>query len=273
MKHQDSRSSSSKKKLKTIPTKGRKGDDTEKQVVGAGWTTAATQKFIECADDDERMKHILAMFSINDDQYKNDIKSTTTADFHFANGLWCLESKFDLPQTQFICRTLDRLLTSAIQANNLSDPTAPKPNIDNLRIDLFNQFQTMFNELNQGEWKFTIEQTQKILSFYNQVFFRPLRLILYSYTHNREDVLVPQKRRIFTPIQPVPLANCVEEPYYVDDSITFKPFVLPKGNINLEDARELIQQYTENVIDIINKRYDNLEEMVGKVQQTVASGR
>lgn len=273
MKHQDGRSSSSKKKIKPAPTKGRKGDDTEKLVVGAGWTAAATQKFFECPNDDERFKHIMAMFSITEDQYKNDVKSTTIADFHYANGLWCLESKFDQPQTQFICRSLDRLLTSAIQSQSPTELSEEKPSIDKLRLDLFTQFQTMFNELNAGEWKFNTEETQKILTFYNQVFFRPLRLILYSFTHNVESVKVPEKRRVFTPVPPVPLSQCDEAPHYVDDSMQFKPFTLQKGPLTLEDARELIQQYTDNVIDIINKRYDNLTDMVAKIQPPITSGR
>lgn len=272
MKHQDGRSSS-KKKVKAVPTKGRKGDDTEKLVVGAGWTAAATQKFIECADDEERFKHILAMFSITNDQYKNDIKSTTTADFHFSNGLWCLEAKFEQPQMQFICRTLDKLLTSAIQSCGISASANEKPNYDHLRVDLFNQFQTAFNEVNQGEWKFSADDAQKILAFYNQVFFRPLRLILYSYTHDRGIQTVVERRRIFWPATPVPLSQCEEEPNYVDDSMQFKPFPMPKGPLTLEDAREMIQQYTEGIIEIINKRYDNLGDMIAKIQPPVTSGR
>ena len=257
---------SSKKKAKAPVTKGRKGDDNERLVSGAQWTTAATQKFVECATDEEKIKQLYAMFSTNESQYKNDIKIQGNIDFQFANGLWCIEQNLDILQMQFVCRTMDKLLQSGIQQSQVISENGEKISIENLRTDLFNQLHAAFNDVNQGEWHFTPELTKKIINYFNQVFFRPLRLLLYTFTHDRGVQQIPEKRTVFSPIQPVPLSECVEEFPVVSEEMSFKPIVMPKGTMSLEDAREMIQRYTDEMIDTINKRYDSLQDMIAKVQ-------
>ena len=245
----------------------------ERLVSGAGWTQAATQKFLDCETDEDKIKQLYAMFTINDEQYRRDAKAAGTIDFHFANGIWCIEQNFDMLQTQFVCRTMDRLLQNGIQQMNTPTESGEKLSFEKLRVDLFNQFHTAFNDLNQGDWHFTPENTKKIINFYNQVFFRPLRLVLYTFTHDRGTQMIPEKRAVFSPIDPVPLSECVEMYPDVDEELEFKPLELPKGTLNLEDAREMIQKYTDNMIETINKRYDILTDMINKVQPPLDSNR
>ena len=113
-----------------------------------------------------------------------------------------------------------------------------------------------------------MKMAKKIVVFYNQVFFRPLRLLMFSFTHNRERKFIPEKRTVFTPITPLPLSEFVEEFPAVEEELNFKPVILPKEGMTLEDAREMIQKYTDDMIATINKRYDILTEMINKVQPT-----
>ena len=138
-----------------------------------------------------------------------------------------------------------------------------------LRNELFKDFHTAFNEVNPpGEYIFTIEQTQKIADFVSTIFIRPIRLYLYQFCHERRKAQIPETRRVFQPIQPVPLSECEEVFPVLDESMDFKPPVIPKPGqgLSLEDAKLMIQKYTENVIATINKRYDALEEMASKMQ-------
>ena len=269
----EKRSSSKKKGKSTSGSKGKKIDETERAVSGAGWTLAATQKFLDCTNDTERINQLYAMFSITDEQYKFDPRSTATIDFHLSNSLFCEENKFDVQQTQFVCRTLDRLLQHAIALYNQSiqENDQQLPNVDNIRNELFKEFHTAFNDLNQpGEYVFNIEQTQKVAEFVATIFIRPIRLLLYQFCHERRKTQVLETRRVFKPIQPVPLSECYEVFPALDESMDFKPPVLPKlgptGGLSLEDAKQMIQQYTDNVIATINKRYDALEELATKMQ-------
>jgi hypothetical protein len=268
-----SKRGSSKKKVKSPTIKGRKGDDMERLVSGAQWTTAATQKFIDCQTDDEKIKQLFAMFSTTEVMYKGDIRTQGNIDFQFANGLWCIEQQLDVLQTQFVCRTLDRLLQNAIQRSQAANERGEKISIEDLKSDLFDQLHASFNDTNQNEWHFTPDLTKKILVFFNQVFFRPLRLLLYTFTHERGVQHIPEKRTVFSPIQPVPLSECVEEFPVLSDEMSFRPLIIPKGTMNLEEAREMIQQYTDDMIDTINKRYDSLQEMISKVQPPLQSDR
>ena len=268
----EKRGSSKKKGKSTSGGKGKKMDEMEKAVAGAGWTLAATQKFLDCQNDTERINQLYAMFSITDEQYKFDARSTATIDFHLSNSLFCEENKFDVQQTQFVCRSLDRMLQHAISMYNqaLQENDQQLPNVDNIRNEIFKEFQTAFNELNQpGEYVFSIEQTQKIAEFVATIFIRPIRLLLYQFCHERRKAQIPETRRVFKPIQPVPLSECTEVFPAIDEELDFRPPVIPKPSLQglcLEDAKQMIQQYTDNIIATINKRYDKLEEMAGKMQ-------
>lgn len=261
---------SSKKKTKQpLGAKGKKMDEAERAVAGAGWTTAATQKFLDCQNDEERMQQLFAMFSINDQQYKFDAKSTATIDFHLSNSLFCEENKLDLQQTQFVCRTMDRLLQHAVQSysQQLEENDQQLPNVEKLRTDLFAEFRAAFAEINPpGEYIFSIELTQKIVEFVGTSFIKPIRLLLYQFCHVRRQVQIPEVRKVFTPIQPVPLSECEEQFPAIVEEMEFKPPVIPKDGICLEDAKQMIQKYTENIIATINKRYDALDEMAQHMQ-------
>jgi len=275
MDQQSVRRSASKKKVKPPPVKGKKSDESERVATGAGWTAAATQKFFDCVNDDERLQHVMAMFTITDQQYKYDNKSTILIDFHFSNGLFCIDQKYDLIQTQFVCRTLDKLLQSGIHMYTASDvTTAAKQNIDSIRAELMNQFQAAFNELNSTEWHFTPETLQALLNYLTAAFFRPLRMVLHPFTFQRKTELIPFDKKVFQPITPIPLSECEEERPPISEEMEFHPMnLMKKEGITLEDAKDMIRKYTDDVILKINQRYDLLEEMMTKLHPLVSADR
>lgn len=268
----DKRASSKKGKTKPTTGKGKKADEAERALTGAGWTTAATTKYLELETDEERFEFLYGMFSITDEQYKYDMKSTVLIDFHMHNALYCQENNFDVLQTQFVCRTFDRILHHAIEEGaNIDESVTQSPEVDKLRAELFEMFKAAFNELNAGgEYHFTPEQTQNLVQFFSVVIIRPIRLILYQFNIERRSEMVPEFKKIFIPISPIPLSECEEELPVVEESMQFQPMVIPRNGITLEDAREMIEKYTEGVIDTINKRYDALEELVTKIQPIVS---
>lgn len=256
--------------------KGKKADELERAVAGAGWTSAATQKFLECQTDEERFQQLYAMFTITDEQYKYDAKSAALIDFHLSNALFCQDRKYDLTQTQFICRTMDKLLHHGIELYTAKlDPESNKPvtDIDEIRNELFNEFKAAFFEAHQQhdeQYLFSLEETKTVLEFLSDVFLSPIRLIMFQFCHKRLPNPILEQRRVFTPIQPVPLSECEEILPAIDESMTFKPPIIPTAGICLEDARAAIEKYTENVIATINKRYDALEELASHMQQSAA---
>ena len=109
-------------------SRSRKGmDEQEKLVVGAGWTTAAIQHFIELQEDDERLDHVKAMFNINPEDYKYKLRYTNIVDFHFANGLFCLEKNYDISQFQFICKSIGSLFDMVVYAASSLNPNRDQP--------------------------------------------------------------------------------------------------------------------------------------------------
>ncbi|EAY17695.1 hypothetical protein TVAG_170070 [Trichomonas vaginalis G3] len=253
--------------------KGKKADELEKAVAGAGWTTAATQKFLECQTDEERFQQLYAMFTLTEDQYKHEPRSAALIDFHLANALFCADRNYDLAQTQFVCRTMDKLLHHGIELYQAKmDPEAYKPvmHIEDIKTELFKEFKAAFFETHQHEedqYLFNLEETKVVIEFVSDVLLNPIRLIMFQFCYERATNPIPETRRVFTPIQPVPLSECEEVLPVIDENLAFKPPIVPSSGICLEDARAIIEKYTETVIDTINRRYDALDEMALRMQQ------
>jgi hypothetical protein len=255
---------SSKKKQPVASIKGKKGvDESEKLLVGNGWTAAATQRMFELPNDSERIQHLLQMFSFSEHDYQYDPRSTNQIDFHLANFIFCAERSFDSLKAQFVCRSMHKLLTQGIARVQVD----PSISFDALRLELFEMFQTAIQEQNSTENPISLDDAKVILNFVTTTFLRPLRLILYSFYLEAPAVQSYELRKIFQPVHPVPLSDCDEVFPVPDDARSFRPFPLaPSVNtMNLEDIKQMLQKYTEDVIDTIEKRYDLLEECVSKV--------
>jgi hypothetical protein len=99
--------------------RGRKGlEESERPLTGAGWTAAATQYFIDLPNDDERLAHIRAVFTITEENYNYQLRQTFIANFHHANGIYCLDHEYDAPRTQFICRLMSELLDLTVAVHS-----------------------------------------------------------------------------------------------------------------------------------------------------------
>jgi hypothetical protein len=250
---------SSRKSGKEI--RGKKGvDETEKQLIGAGWTQAATQHFIELENDEERLNHIRAMFSINDNDYKYNIRSIYTADFHLGNGIYCLEEQYDAAKTQFVCKALTEMLDTVIAAAGLAE----KADFDKLRVQLLDKYQTAFFEFNAEEFKFTPEQTESILRYISYAVVRPIRLIYKTFNSQPYTLPVLEQRKVFQPAVPVPLAEFAEECQLPQIGEEFVPPDI-RPPVTVADLKEMMVKYTEGVVSVIEKRYDRLEEGIAKV--------
>ncbi|OHS92713.1 hypothetical protein TRFO_40951 [Tritrichomonas foetus] len=260
---------SSRKSSKDSRSRSRKAlDEQEKLVVGAGWTAAATQHFIDLPTDDERLEHSKAMFSIDQEEYKYNIRATYTADFHFANGLFCLENNFDASQFQFVCRSIGTLFDMTVGAASSGEQL----DVDLFRQQLLERFQKMFFEFNSEEFRFTQEQTADILKYVSTTFIRPIRLILRTYQTEPYVLQVLESRKIFVPPKPIPLSQFVEQFEEHPSERQFKPFYFPKfSGLSLADVREAMARYTDSIIETIDKRYTYLEEMVQKLNAQPAS--
>ena len=253
MDHNSSKRASSKRK----PVgKGKKGiDEAEKVLTGAGWTLAATQKFLETPSDQEKIAFLLQMFSISEEDYKYDMKSTTTIDFNLANALFCQDKNFNVNQTQFVCRTIYKLLEHAI-----SYVQGENYDFDSLRSQLYDEFQASFMELNSTEPHFTTDETKILLHFLVTSFLRPLRLFVHPYYIQRPQQNIQELRKVFQPVKPIPLSECIEEIPEPPEDAQFAPLILPHTtSVNLEEVKQMIRQYTDSVIQTIDKRYDLLE--------------
>lgn len=257
---------SSKRKAKPTSSKGKKGiDEGEKVLTGAGWTLAATTKFLELQSIDEQLHFLFQMFSTTEDNYKTDSQTVFTIDFHFANALYCIEQKFNAIQTQFVCRTLNKLLDTAIQAVR----AGAYERFDELRSQLYNQFHQAFKELNVDEYHFSQEETRNIISFVNTAFLRPLRLIVHPFYVERQKAAILEQRKVFQPAPPVPLSECIEQIPAVPEELEFSPISIPHvDHMNLQEVKEMIQKYTEDTIATIDKRYDMLDQAIAKLQET-----
>ncbi|OHT06638.1 hypothetical protein TRFO_25245 [Tritrichomonas foetus] len=255
---------SSKKKARTISGKGKKGvDETEKLVAGNGWTTAATAKYLECQTDEERLQQLFAMFSISEDDYKYNFKATATIDFHFGNAVYCQEANFDANKLQFFCRSLHKLLETGISR------VQEDPNLDYeaLRGELFEQFRTLFTEFNQPDFIFTTQEASELIKYVTVSFLRPLRLILHPHYLENHTAYFLEMKKVFRPMAPVPLSECEEIRPIIPEEEEFPILALPRDqeNLDLATMRQIIKQYTDEMVKAIDKRYDTLEEQMAKV--------
>jgi hypothetical protein len=133
--------------------KGRKNhEENERQLMGAGWTAAATRHFIDLPTDEERLVHWCAMFSISEEDYKCQGRQIITANVHLPHGLSCVEQKYDADKMQFVCRSmtelLDMIATVAQQPDSL--------HLDASRAQLLAKYQALLFKFNSEELRFTL---------------------------------------------------------------------------------------------------------------------
>jgi hypothetical protein len=255
MKHRRS-AAPSRKGVKDPRKKGQ--EESEKLLVGAGWTAAATQHFIDLPSDDERLNHTLAMFTITEDQYKYNIRSTYTVDFHFTNGLFCLEQGFDAIRMQFTCKSLSEMLDNV--QNVVAQPQAV--DFDKLRIDLLEAYQVSFFEFNAEEFKFTLKEAENILTYIGIVVIAPIRLIAQAFRREPFRMLQPEYRKVYYPVQPTPMAEMVEEYELPPPEAEFIPLYLPRPTVHLADVRDALMQWTDGIINALDRRYDHMDDLV-----------
>ena len=241
-------------------------EEAEKQLAGAGWTLAATNRFFEIESDTDRLAHVCGMFSVTDDDYKYTIRSTYLVDFHWANGLYCMEKKFDAPRTQFFCRALQSLFETV---TTLAKEQPEEPNFDSLRDRLLNDFQTAFFEFNGEEFKFTPEETRDMLAYVGTAIIKPVRLIYLTYHRDPFVMQFLDERKLFAPPPPDPLEQCVEElPMPLPGEEFLAPVLPRRETLNLADVKEALKTYTDSIISVIGQRYDNMSQMVEKLGRT-----
>jgi hypothetical protein len=244
-------------------SRGRKGqEESERQLTGAGWTAAATQHFIDLPSDEERLGHVRAMFNISEEDYKYQTRHTFVADFHLANGLYCITHDYDAAQTQFICRSLSELLDITIAAAQQAEPIS----FDKFRGHLLERYQALFFEFNQEEYRFTLEQAETILKFIADVLLGPLRLIVITVKYAQEEIAVYEPRKISRPVIPPPLVEFSE---FIPLPLTedeFTPPEFPKV-VRLADVRKAMAQYTSHSLEVIERRYNRMEELAQRLAQ------
>ncbi|KAH0786918.1 hypothetical protein GPJ56_009164 [Histomonas meleagridis] len=258
------RKAPSKKKHRKHSPRGKRGDDaSEKLVAGNGWTLSATQKFLDCKSTEEQIQQLLLMFSIQEEDYQYNEKSTTLIDFQLGNGLYCIEKKFNAEKTQFVCRTFHRMLKNAVQKIQANHEIS----YDDLRNELFNQFQAAFTEMNSnGEPHFTLKETQDIINYEINTFLRPLRLILHPFYIRVAPTYRLELKKVFQPVDPIPLSEFEEFVPLNENEFPLFSVPINEDKLNLEDIKEFVSKYTDGVIDTINKRYDALDERMNNLK-------
>jgi hypothetical protein len=90
---------------------------------------------------------------------------------------------------------------------------------------------------------------------------------MHPFAYETLPATVDQRRKVFRPVRPVPLAECDEFFPVFPESRQFQPFPLPPNvaTMNVEDMKQMIQEYADNVIAVIDRRYDLLEEGIAKI--------
>ena len=242
-------------------------EEAEKQLTGAGWTLAATTRFLEIESDTERLAHLCGMFSVAEDDYKYKMESTYVVDYNWANALYCVEKKLDVPRMQFVCRTLASLLDTVVK---LAKEQEDVPQFDTFREQLIEEFQNAFFDFNGEEFKFTTEETKDLLAYVGNSIVKPVRLIYRLYKRPPYAVTVMEDKKVFAPpLKPDPLDECEEMVFVPAEDEEFVPPAFPRiDTLNLADVKEAITKYTDSVIAVIDQRYDKMEEMVQKLAQS-----
>lgn len=254
----DLRTSAAKKKLKVAPSKRRLTSEICQSLYG--WTSVVIQGLMKAENDDERIKQIQQVLSFTEESYNYDIKASTQIDFHFGNLLFCMGENYSVKQTQLVFKIMSKLLDDAMKACQIGDL-----DFDYLKGDLIDKMRRSFTELSAPDSPFTLKQTETLLSYVSQTFIKPIRLVMMPFYKPITNKHVVTPKRIFQPTTPDPLDECVERLPVLDEDKQFPLLAIPRSNeMNLGDLKRMIQQYTDNVIETINKRYDLLEAEMAK---------
>lgn len=254
---------SQRKKDKETKGKRKVDEELEKLLVGAGWTLAATEHFMNLNTDEEKLEHVKQMFNVSDEDYSYTERYTFIVDFHLGNGVFCETSHFSTIQTQFVCRSLGKLLDDAT-----AQVHDPELNFDSLRLQLVSTLHDLFNEANEDGYIFKPDQTEYILRYISSTFLRPLRIIVRQFQQGPYMMQVLELRKVFQPPPPSPLEEFVEEMPLPEED--FEPIAFPKlEGLSVQDVRDSIREYTDRMIETIEKRYDKLEAMVDNLSKDV----
>ena len=257
---------------KEAPRRSKKGIDAiESNPTGNGWTIAAIQHFVELQTDEERIKHIQAMFNISEEEYIHEQKSSYQVDFQFSNGYFCLRKGFEIPIFQFICRTITSMWDMITSYNHLEGNTQQRVDFQQLKEEIINLFKIKIGEFTSEEYKFSAEQIDSILDHCAACLFRPIRLIYYLYHFPKKEKKIICRRKIFQPISPNPLSDYQEVIEDAPIELQFTPVIYPRlTSLSIEEVRETITNYTNDIIDKINKRYDHLESLLDNINQNIS---
>lgn len=253
---------SSSKKKNPVVSKRKTTNENDLPLHGAGWTIKAVNKFFDLKTEEERLTHVQKMFSISADKYTYDLKSTVLVDFHQGNGLYCVDHNFTVKQTLFMCRQLGNMFTNAKEMVSQEDAS-----FDKVQEDLLKTFrQTLTEAMEGGEFLYPPETAEEIVKFIIMTFLRPMRLLMIPFLYDNHSSINCEMRKISQPVKPQPLAECVQYYPVTNENEDFPLLSFPRtDDMKLWDMKQMIQQYTQSVVDIINKRYDNMEEQMKKI--------
>lgn len=239
-------------------------DAIEGMATGNGWTTAAIQRFIDLKTSEERLNHVKAMFNVNNNEYMYNRQLSYHVDFQFANGCFCAKANYDIPMFQFTCRSITSMWKMII---NAAESQNQDIDFKSLKEDLLSSFQSNFKDFSK-ENAFTAEQLDEILDHVAACVLKPIRMIYAVYHFPEKEEVIETKRKVFQPITPEPLKNCKEYREEPPLEMQFSPPILPLQNtMSLEQVKETIANYTNQMIEKINTRFDNLEALVENINQ------
>jgi hypothetical protein len=132
---------------------------------------------------------------------------------------------------------------------------------EKLKTELVEILGPPLTEFNAGEHGFSAQQTSHLLKYVTQVFIRPIRLLMHPFAEHHRPGKVRRFRTVFRPVTPVPLEECVEcFPVVREEELFPLCPKFPMDVARLEDLRQVVRQYTEEMIGVINHRYDRIDD-------------
>jgi hypothetical protein len=227
------------------------------------WTVQNATKFLNCADDEERLALLRAMFNVSDSDYNYNVKLAHHIDFELANGLYCIGAGLGTKETNFVCKCMTSLWQEAcklVESQELPDFVA-------IRSQLSQSLKKLFGEIRDKDPLLSREQIASFLNYATTVFLRPIRLIMFPFYNQLQVDRVQEERKIYAPANPVSLSECVEPgPYYGEDKMWPLLPTLSGEEIPLEDFKEILGKYTSEMIGTINSRFDTIDSEIERVK-------
>jgi hypothetical protein len=226
-----------------------------------GWSLATITKFLKLATDEERLAQMFVILSVSEHDYQYDFKVTAAVDFHFANAFHCFDVGYDPRRTLFVCKTLNLLWDESVKSVQ-----SPDINYETLRADLIDKLRVFLNEFNATDNRFSPKETQELLRFVTQAFIRPLRLLMSPFQVPPDTVQLQEPRKMHAPVRPVPLEQCNPERRILveDEDFPMLPY-FQASSMPLDVVRRMVGEYTDRMVEIINRRYDVIDQQMAHV--------